>query len=82
VSVFAQAIKFIVLSVVRIWALSSGELLLLREELVSLDKMESKVKIVEDFPHNPRIAVAILFHASQLFHIVTVICLPIIDTEK
>ena len=30
----------------------------------------------------PSIAVAILFHACQLFHIVAVICLPVIDTEK
>jgi hypothetical protein len=28
------------------------------------------------------IAVAILFHDFQQFHIVAVICLPIIDTEK
>jgi hypothetical protein len=28
------------------------------------------------------IAVAILFHANQLFHIVAVICLPVIDTQK
>lgn len=31
---------------------------------------------------SPPIAVAILFHACQLFHIVTVICQPVIDTEK
>jgi hypothetical protein len=30
----------------------------------------------------PGIAVAILFHTCQLFHIVAVICLPIIDAEK
>lgn len=30
----------------------------------------------------PSIAIAILFHACQLFHIVTVICLPVTDTEQ
>ena len=30
----------------------------------------------------PRIAVAILFHACQLFHIVALTCLPVIDTEE
>ena len=28
------------------------------------------------------IAVAILFHACQLFHIVALTCLPVIDTEE
>ena len=30
----------------------------------------------------PSIAVDILFHVHQLFHIIAVICLPVIDIEK
>jgi hypothetical protein len=33
-------------------------------------------------PATPSIAVAILFHACQLFHIVAVRCLLVLDTEK
>uniref|UniRef100_A0A8C6I0M3 Uncharacterized protein n=1 Tax=Mus spicilegus TaxID=10103 RepID=A0A8C6I0M3_MUSSI len=40
------------------------------------------VRSLHPLPHTHSIAVAILFHACQLSHIVAVTCLPITDTES
>jgi hypothetical protein len=53
-----------------------------------INNIKQNIHLNEGYSHHicwdllPSIAVAILFHAHQLFHSVALICLPVIDTEK